>query len=158
MIVTEKQTKKLEKLKLGLEDIFLEQNNLINKKIREISNINIDLSPQKEHLKKQFEDLLNIAELTDRSFLGAVKAQQAKQIKGLENLERRLLKAQKRKLKDHVVRMTELQNDLFPNQSLQERVLNFSELYLDYGVKLIPMLQNTLRPLDLRFTVLNTGE
>ena len=44
-----------------------------------------------------------------------------KQKKGLDNLEKRLLKAQKRKLEDHVTRMTEIQNELFPNQSLQER-------------------------------------
>ena len=158
LIATAKQVKKLAKLNLSTEDIFLKQNSLINKKIREISNVNIDMSPQKAHLKRQFEDLFNIAELTDRSFLGAVEAQQTKQIKGLENLEKRLLKAQKRKLKDQVVRMTDLQNELFPNQSLQERVLNFSELYLIYGHKLIPMLMESLRPLELQFTILNTGE
>ena len=158
LVATDKQVKKLAKLNLSPEDIFLKQNSLINKKIREISNINIDMSPQKEHLRRQFEDLFNIAELTDRSFLGAVEAQQAKQIRGLENLEKRLLKAQKRKLKDQVIRMTDLQNELFPNQSLQERVLNFSELYLAYGNELIPMLMESLKPLILQFTVLNTGE
>ncbi len=158
LIGTPKQIKRLSKLNLSTEDIFLKQNTLINKKIREISNINIDLSPQKEHLRQQFEDLFNIAELTDPSFMGAVKAQQAKQIKGLENLEKRLLKAQKRKLKDQVIRMTDLQNELFPNQSLQERVLNFSELYLEYGEELIPMLMESLKPLELQFTLLNTGD
>ena len=38
-----------------------------------------------------------------------------KQLKGLNKLEKRLLKAQKNKLADHVGRMVELQNQLFPN-------------------------------------------
>ena len=95
-----------------------------------------------------------LAEKTDKSFLGAVKAQEVKQKKGLDALEKRLLQAQKRKLKDHVVRMTELQNEIFPNQSLQERQLNFSEFYLAYGENLIPMLFEALQPLELNFTVI----
>ncbi|MGB3150381.1 MAG: bacillithiol biosynthesis BshC, partial [Maribacter sp.] len=74
--------------------------------------------------------------------------------KGLNNLEKRLLKAQKRKLKDHVVRMTDIQNQLFPGKSLQERNLNFSELYLEYGQELIPTLVKALRPLRTEFTIL----
>ncbi|MEN8789969.1 MAG: bacillithiol biosynthesis cysteine-adding enzyme BshC [Flavobacteriaceae bacterium] len=154
LMITEKQYGKLQRLDLSLEDIFLKQSSFINKKIREISNIDMDFSPQKDHLRRQFEDLHRIAEETDKSFLGAVRAQEVKQIKGLEHLEKRLLKAQKRKLKDQVVRMTDLQNELFPNQSLQERALNFSELYLDYGKELIPMLFEALEPLKLEFTVM----
>lgn len=154
LIITEKQYEKLQKLNMTLEDIFLKQHSLINKKIREVSNIDIDFSPQKEYLEEQFKGLYELAERTDKSFLGAVKAQEVKQKKGLENLEKRLLKAQKRKLKDHVVRLTEIQNQLFPNQSLQERQLNFSELYLEYGEDLIPILLENLNPLELNFMVI----
>ena len=154
LIISKKQYKKLGKLNMSLEDIFMKQNSFINKKIREISNINIDMSPQKKHLKQQFEDLYKLAELTDKSFLGAVKAQEAKQLKGIEHLEKRLLKAQKKKLKDQVVRMCELQNELFPNQTLQERSLNFSELYMKYGSELIPKLIGSLKPLNMEFAVL----
>ena len=112
------------------------------------------MSSQKKHLKKQFEDLYELAELTDKSFLGAVKAQEVKQLNGIENLEKRLLKAQKKKLKDHVIRMCELQNELFPNQTLQERSLNFSELYQEYGADLIPKIKGALKPLQLEFAVL----
>ena len=86
--------------------------------------------------------------------MGAVKAQEVKQKKGLDNLEKRLLRAQKRKLRDHVVRLTELQNELFPNQSLQERQLNFSEMYLHMGEGLIPLLLDTLDPFSKDFTII----
>ena len=78
-------------------------------------------------MEEQFVHLYDLAEKTDQSFLGAVKAQETKQKNGLDTLEKRLLKAQKRKFDDHVVRLTALQNLLFPNSSLQERQLNFSE-------------------------------
>lgn len=154
LVVTEKQIKKVNKLDLKVKDLFLKQNSFINKKIREISNIDIDFSPQKKLLEEQFLDMYKLAEETDKSFLGTVKAQEVKQKKGLDVLEKRLLQAQKRKLKDHVVRMTDIQNELFPNQSLQERQLNFSELYLEYGEELVPMLVKALNPLKNEFLIL----
>lgn len=154
LLITEKQADKLNRLKISKSDLFLKQSSLINKKIREISNIDIDFAPQKKTLESQFKALYDLAEKTDKSFLGAVKAQEVKQKKGLDALEKRLLKAQKTKLKDHVVRLTEIQNELFPRQSLQERNLNFAEFYLAYGEELIPMLIKSLQPLSLDFTVI----
>ncbi|SNY99384.1 bacillithiol biosynthesis cysteine-adding enzyme BshC [Flagellimonas pacifica] len=154
LVLTEKQAKKVEKLDLTVSNLFLKQNSFINKKIREISNIDIDFSEQRKLLEEQFESMYKLAKETDETFLGAVKAQEVKQKNGLDALEKRLLKAQKRKLKDHVIRMTDLQNELFPNQSLQERQLNFSELYLEFGVKLVPFLVDHLNPTAKGFSIL----
>ena len=154
LVISGKQRDKLNRMNLEVSDLFLGQTTLINKRIREISNINIDFSLQKEFLQQQFEDLYKVAEQTDKSFLGAVKAQEAKQLKGLDKLEHRLLKAQKRKLQDQVLRITTLQDDLFPGHSLQERNLNFSELYLEYGKELVPNLMKALEPLSGNFTII----
>jgi len=154
LIQTESEYNKLQQLNISKEEIFLKRDNYINKKVREISNIEINFSSQKEHLEKQFEELYRLAEQTDKSFIGAVKAQETKQLKGLDRLEKRLLKAQKKVLSDEVLRMTELQNKLFPNASLQERNTNFSEFYLEYGKSLIPNLLENLEPLKGEFTIL----
>lgn len=155
LLVSEKQQKKVEKLNLTIADLFLNQNVLIEKLTRKHSEIEIDFSKQKAFLKKQFEDLNVLAKKTDKSFIGAVSAQEKKQIKGLENLEKRLLKAQKRKLKEILDRVVELQNELFPNQSLQERQANFSEFYLEFGDQFIQQLMLNLQPLKQEFLILN---
>lgn len=154
LIQTVKQQKKLQNLNIYVEDVFLKRDVLINKKVREISNVDIDFSSQKKYLKEQFEALYKLAEETDKSFLGAVKSQEKKQLKGIDNLEKRLLKAQKIKLQDEVLRMTDIQNELFPNQSLQERNTNFSQFYLEYGEQLIPQLIENLKPLNAEFLIL----
>ena len=107
LIISEKQCKKAEKLNITIDELFLTQNELVNKKIKEISEIEIDFSKQRSHLEEQFKDLAALANKTDKSFIGAVKAQEAKQLKGLDKLEKRLLKAQKRKLRDQVARMVD---------------------------------------------------
>ncbi|MDT0686733.1 bacillithiol biosynthesis cysteine-adding enzyme BshC [Autumnicola psychrophila] len=154
LIQTEKQQKKREKLDISNKELFLKQHELINRKVRKISNIDIDFSSQKEQLVQQFQQMYDLAEKTDKTFLGAVKAQEVKQLKGLDHLEKRLLKAQKRKLKDEVARIANLQNALFPNGALQERQANFSEFYAEYGQALIPALIEHLNPLDENFKIL----
>ena len=154
LLATEKQAKKADKLGLSWSDLFLKQTDLVNKKTELLDDFSIDLSIQKDFLKNQFHYLHSLAQKTDKSFLGAVKAQEAKQIKGLENLEKRLLKAQKRKHSDELERITDLQNELFPNKSLQERQTNFSEFYLENGNNLIKKLIAQLKPLDTTFEVI----
>ncbi len=154
LLVKEKQIKKLQKLKISIEDIFLNKNDLVNKKIKELSDIPIDFTRQRNAIKNIFKDLKDISNCTDMSFLGAVEAQQKKQLNGLANLEKRLLIAQKRKMKDVVERIETLHNELFLNDALQERNTNFSEFYEDAGDELIPKLVSGLDPLKLEFDVI----
>jgi bacillithiol biosynthesis cysteine-adding enzyme BshC len=154
LLVKPKQAEKAKKLGLTYIDLFANQEDLINRKVLKLSEIPIDFSVQKDVLKQQFSDLYAIANQTDKSFLGAVKAQETKQIKGLENLEKRLLKAQKKKYVAELQRIVDLQNELFPNQSLQERKANFSEFYLENGKELIQKLVTELKPLEFNFTIL----
>ncbi|MDY0781472.1 bacillithiol biosynthesis cysteine-adding enzyme BshC [Tenacibaculum sp. IB213877] len=153
-VLSEKQAKKLEKLSVSVEEIFLKQHKLINKKVNENSAISVDFSKQKDFLQQQFDELRKVAAQTDASFIGAVNAQEKKQVKGLETLEKRLLRAEKRKHKELVDRIAEIQNEILPNQSLEERQRNFSEFYLEYGESFVKTLKNNLQPLQLEFTVL----
>lgn len=154
VVISEKQSKILRKLSINLDELFLKQQDLVNKKITEHSDLIIDFSEQRQQIDSHFEKLEEIATQTDKSFIGAVKAQKQKQLNGLDNLEKRLLKAERRKYKDLTTRIKEIQDAVFPKQSLQERNTNFSELYLEYGEKLIPKLKEALKPLDLEFTII----
>jgi bacillithiol biosynthesis cysteine-adding enzyme BshC len=154
LICSNKQIKKAENLNLTWHDLFSNQQELFNKKTKEFSKLKIDFSIQKDFLKQQFINLKDIANQTDSSFLGAVNAQEQKQIKGLENLEKRLLKAEKRVHSEKLERILLLQNELFPNQTLQERRVNFSEFYLEHDSLLLETLFKSLHPLNSTFTVI----
>ncbi len=158
LLLTQKQQKKLKALSISYRELFLSRSSFINHRVRQISNINIDFSSQRELLKKQFKALYQLAEQTDASFVGAVKAQEVKQLKGLDVLEKRLLKAQRIKLHDQIERMTSLQSVLFPEGQLQERILNFSAFYLFYGERFIPDLMKTIDPFELKFSIITLTE
>ncbi len=154
MLYTDKTKVKLEKMGLNLEDMFLSLQDLKDKYVYKSSEIKIDFSSQKTHLSRQFEALYLIASQTDKSFLNAVAAQEKKQHNGLDKLEKRLLRAQRRKLKNDLERIENLQLGLFPKNNLQERVVNFSELYTIYGKDIIDILIENLKPFDYRFLLL----
>ena len=153
LLMNESQERKLYKLDVAIENLFLNKIDLQKYLVHKISKVQVDFSKEKAHLVKQFEYLSALAKKTDRSFEGAVAAQERKQIKGLEHLEKRMLKAQKRKLANELSRVTDLQEQLFPKGSLQERNKNFSEFYLDYGFSLLDHLKDVIDPLDLTFKV-----
>jgi bacillithiol biosynthesis cysteine-adding enzyme BshC len=154
LLYTQKQAKKIKNLDLQLSDFFQAKHELATQITHQISDITIDFSTQKEHLQKQFEALHNLVHATDKSFKGAVAAQEHKQLKGLAHLEKRLLKAQKIKLKDQLNRVDRLQLALFPSYSLQERFINFSEIYLLLGKDFIPRLLSEFDPLALQFNLI----
>ena len=151
LIIDKKQYQKLAALKISEQEVFLKQNDLIKKKVKEISDLDIDFSKQRTELKEMFSQLKLLSDKTDKSFSGAVLAQEKKQLNGLDKLEKRLLRAQKRKFEEIVLRINNVQNQLFPKQSLQERQANFSEFYEIYGEELIPLLVDVLKPLRLEF-------
>ncbi len=153
-VVSEKQQMKLDALNISTQELFLSTNDLLKKKINENSDIEFNFSDAKTLLEQQFLALRRLANETDTSFVGAVNAQEKKQLNGLGNLEKRLLRAEKRKQKDLVVRISEIKEQLFPNESLEERQRNFSEYYLEYGDGFIEALKDSLKPLDLEFTVI----
>lgn len=154
LLVSQKSIKKLKKLNLKIQDLFQSPDELKRQYIKQVSEIKIDFSPQKKHLSQQFENLYKLAEKTDKSFLNAIAAQEKKQHNGLDKLEKRLLKAQKRKMDDETKRVSKLQDKLFPHQKLQERHINFCELYLFYGKDFKTQLLETLNPFDYQFSII----
>lgn len=152
-IVTQKQAQKLDKLNIAKEEIFLQQNVLLAKKVIENSAIEIDFNKKLAFLRDQFNDLKEIAAQTDKSFVNAVNAQETKQLKGLKTLEKRLVKAEKKRQADLVYQITNLQNELLYNESLEERYRNFSELYLAHGHHFLKAIKLVLKPLELKFLV-----
>ncbi len=154
LLISKRQTEKLKRLDVNIESLFSPRQELENNHTLKLSDIEIDLSPQRDHLKEQFKALYDLAKKTDRSFIGAVAAQEKKQLNGLDKLEKRLLKAERRRLVDEVNRLSILHEQLFPNGSLQERQKNFSEFYIEYDENLLRAIKKAIEPLSEGFTIL----
>lgn len=154
LLATEKQNNKREKLNLTWEELFLKTEAFTKKKTLDLSENAFDFEQQKNFLREQFDTLKKLTLQTHPSFIGAVNAQETKQIKGLENLEKRYYKAERLKNKEQLDRMLDLKIALFPNNSLQERVDNFSTLYAEFGQKMMDELLENLHPLEQNYSII----
>ena len=153
-LVPAKVQKKLKSLNFDLGDLFWPTDELSRLYITRNSALEIDFTQQKDHLKKQFTHLYDMAKQTDASFLGAVGAQEKKQIKGLERLEQRLMRAEKRKHTQDIERLIAMREWLFPDGVLQERKENMSWGFEHLGGDFLTQLKTHIDPSDFRFTLL----
>ena len=154
LLVEKKQLEKLDNLDVSIEEIFLPSDQLKEHLVRKYSKLELDFSDLKKQLNIQFSKLKDKASLTDKSFIGALNAQEKKQINGLKMLEKRLLKSEKRIHQDKINRVISIRDELFPGGKLQERISNFSEFYINSGEKLIGLIKNNLDPMNQKFSVI----
>ena len=97
LIVSAREHDKWERLGLEWADLFGETEALVEQCVTGQSNENLDFQKYRRILEELFAEMEQIADRTEKSFGGAVRAQRQKQLNGLEKLHRRLLRAEKRK-------------------------------------------------------------
>ena len=137
-----------------IRDRFLSERKLKDILVRKYSKLELDFTDLKQQLINQFSALKKKAKHTDKSFIGALSAQEKKQLNGLKMLEKRLIKSEKKAHNNKINRVIEIRKKLFPNEKLQERSVNFSEFYVNEGANLIDTLKNNLDPLNQKFSII----
>lgn len=133
LLLTEKQRKKLGKFNISYPDLLLTKSELLRKTTEENIDFEVSFDRYEQEIQQIFQELQVKAKLTDVSFSKMVDAQQKKQLKGLAKLKKRLIHAEMKKQSDRLSRLTDLYEELHPQGNLQERVVNFSEIYMERG-------------------------
>ncbi len=152
--VSEKWQHRAADLDLPLTAFFQNMDQLQKELAQRSAPVDPELNAYHQKLQRIFDELEEVAHLTDESMLGAVNAQRQKQLNGLEKLKKKLVRAEKRKHSTVMEKVARIHKALFPQGGLQERHDNLSVYYADYGPKFIDVLKESLNPLDFRFTVL----
>ena len=155
LLITPKMRRKINKYLINENEIFLKKNEFINLNIKKHSKIDINFDFLKDALKKQFKVLDDIVKITDSSFLGAVNAQKKKQFNGIDKLEKRLLKAQKRKMSSIENDLKYIHKEINPDNIFQERKINFIDFYLHYGDTFFQNLFDNIDLFEKKFLVLD---
>jgi bacillithiol synthase len=143
---------------LGFEtsDIFKSDTELLNELVRRESVNPVSLSEEKGELNSFYQQLHETALKTDASLAEHVNALQAKAIRKLEALEKKMLRAEKRKFEAEKHRIQKLKAREFPGGNLQERVENLAGFYARYGPAFIENIYRNSLSLEQQFTVVTT--
>jgi bacillithiol synthase len=153
LFINKTNAKKFRKLNISIEDLFQEIHELKSTFIRKNSNINIEFQPEFEVLEQIFESIKYKAKAVDASLEGWVAAEGAKVIKAIEAIEKRLKKAEEKNQETGLAQLENIKEKLFPGGSLQERVDNFLNYYIN-NPEIIQYFIYNLDSFDFRFNVI----
>lgn len=146
--------KKITKLGLTVADLFQDEDHLVRQYIENNTSDALEISEEKKTIAHVFDNIVEKGRSIDPTLAKALLAEKTKQLKVLDQLEGRLLRAEKQKHETAINQIKKLKEKLYPNNGLQERYDNFLSLYLKYGKEWFDILLEHLDPLKKEFLVI----
>lgn len=153
LFIEQSQIEKIEKLGFTVEDFFKNELDLVNGLVQKMSTKQLSLTKEIEATKVFYNNLKITAALIDNTLAQHTEALQTKALKPLYELEKKMLRVEKRHFTDQQQQIQKLKIDLFPNNSLQERIENFSSYYAKYGKDWLQLIYNQSLSFEQQFTV-----
>jgi bacillithiol synthase len=153
-IINKKVADKMLALGLQYEDTFKSEKQLIEEMVKKETELTLDLKEEKEAIKAQYENIKTTAGNIDGTLNCHVHALRTHALNKLEILEKKMLKAEKKKFEAQQRQIQKLKTALYPNNNLQERVDNVLEYVSVYGNEFIDVLYKNSEGLGNEFTIL----
>ena len=154
MIMDENHAHKMKELEIREADLFKEDTTLANELVQRWSGQEISLKQEEADSKALFQHLKKRASEIDKTLVQHVHALEVDHLKKLDGLEKKMLKAERKKQAIQLQRIWKLKEELFPNHNLQERVENFMPYYAQYGQSFIHTVLNHSLALEQEFGVI----
>lgn len=155
LFIEEKFSTKIQNTSLKLEDLFKPEFDLIKQKVEENSHNQLSLEDELDQIKRVYLQIEHLSGLVDATLTDHVKALKKQAISKLEQLEKKIQRAEKRKFAELNTEIQKIKRSLFPNNSLQERVENFSIYYAKYGKDWLQHIYNSSFSLEQEFTIIH---
>jgi bacillithiol biosynthesis cysteine-adding enzyme BshC len=154
LLVPQQGRERIERAGLSIADLFRPAEELVNEMVRRESQHTLNLQREIVEANRYYETLAALARPVDPTLEQHVQALQARAVDPIRSLEKKLLKAEKRKFGDLQRQIHTLKTTLFPADGLQERVENFMPWYAARGPQFIRDLYTHSPALEQEFIVL----
>jgi len=140
LIVEKKWQERISHLGFTVEDFFLPEQELMNKLVAKESKNDVKLNGSLGELEQLYESFKKQAAAVDSSLEKHVCALKQQTVYRLQELEKKMLRAEKRKFADQQRQIHSIKEHLFPGNGLQERQENLSYYYAKWGKEFIKQL------------------
>ena len=153
MLIPEYIDKKWAKTGLDTGDLFHPTHELARKITIRDSENDLLLNGKSENVESTFKAIKEQAEKIDSTLGPMVDAETKRAIKSLNKIEKKMIRAEKRRMSERTGQVESVNEFLFPGGGLQERKDNFLNFFLE-DPNLINHLVEHFDPFDYRFHVL----
>lgn len=141
-------------LGISQRDLFNDTLELKNEWIKSHVNIQLTLKDEERALNAIFDQIKLNAYKIDKTLSQSADAAKTRALRLINNLEKKMLRAEKRKHTTSLAQIENLKAKMFPSGGLQERSMNIAPMYVLFGDDFIASLVQHFKPLDHQFTIL----
>ena len=154
LLMSQRQAEQWAAMQFEEEDLFKPIHDLEIAYVKKHATQALDLQEQINHLTALYTNIKNEAVKVDAS-LGAHTENIASQAKAkLLALEKKMLRAERRKQSVAIQRIHRIKKELFPQDNLQEREEHFSKWVGQYGLSWIDTMMEDSKDLESKFRII----
>ncbi|HET6996733.1 MAG TPA: bacillithiol biosynthesis cysteine-adding enzyme BshC [Chitinophagaceae bacterium] len=153
LIVEKNSQEKIAKLGFTIEDFFLPEQELLKRLVDKETKHAIKLNGSLSQVEQLYESFRKQASAVDVTLSKHVEALKEKAVYRLQELEKKMLRAEKRKFSDQQRQISAIRSKLFPGNGLQERHDNLLYYYAKWGKEFIQELYEHSLSLEQEFVI-----
>ena len=154
LVIKKETAAKISSMELSPADIFKSADEIKNNWVQKHSTHDLTINEEWLEIEHAFEKIKLRAHKIDSTLAPSAGAVQARLKHAIDNLQKKLVKAEKRNYHIRLEQIEHIKEEIFPKNSLQERSENFGLSYVKWGQLFIDELIRNFDPLDFKFTVL----
>ena len=157
-IIENKTSALISDLNLNLIDFFEPEIKIIKKYIRENSKLKLDLIEEKLAIENVYQNIKSVSENIDTTLVPHTEALLKNALKRITFLEKKMLRAEKKKHEAAIRKIKKIKSAIFPNGNLQERVENILPLLAKHDFSFIEALYTSSESLSKKFSFIEISE
>jgi bacillithiol biosynthesis cysteine-adding enzyme BshC len=157
LIIKDQERNLIEKLELATAKIFKSPLEILNRVIEKEGKM-LRLNGELDQISSVYEAMKTMVGTVDTSLVKHIEALKVRSGNQLKEVEKKMLRAERKRHEAKKRQIDKLKQQLFPNNSLQERVENISSFYARQGNDFINELYNHSLELEQKFMILMEGD
>ncbi|MET0394330.1 MAG: bacillithiol biosynthesis cysteine-adding enzyme BshC [Chitinophagaceae bacterium] len=154
LVLEQAWREKISRLGFTAEDFFLPEQALLGRLVQRDSANDTRLNGALTEIQHLYEGFKKQAAAIDTTLMQHVDALKLRTVYRLQELEKKMLRAEKRKFVDQQRQIRAIKHHLFPANGLQERYENISYYYAKWGSSFIDQLYRHSPALEQEFVIL----
>jgi bacillithiol biosynthesis cysteine-adding enzyme BshC len=157
LVMDQRWKQKADKLGFSIPEIFLPEADLLNLLVRRDSDKKVELNGTLSATEEMYEAIKKQAGSIDATLTKHVDSLKTVTLHKLRELEKKMLRAEKRKFSDQQRQIHALKENLFPASGLQERIDSMLSYYATWGGGFIRALYTSSPSIENAFVVLSVS-
>ncbi len=154
LVLEKKWQERIAKLGFTIGDFFLPEEELLNRLVMRETKENIKFNGSLQEIEKLYTTFKKQAGAVDSTLEQHVEALKLRTVYRLQELEKKMLRAEKRKYADQRRQVHTIREHLFPGNGLQERRENLAYYYARWGKSFLQGLYENSLGVEGEFVVM----